>query len=310
MADLNQGQAITAPPELLHNLRLWLRSIGISADSVDDASLGGMVCSLGFARPEPHILGGITESLTVEVTLAGDSTVDFSINGAEWPVLYWAVPDIPELCELLGVPLPEAWASSSGPIAAFPPSPCPDDDPFMFRTETTFGEDEMERRVQEILNTHGQNVPPIDPVAIAHGLGFEVRSAQFRDPNVSGVLRRDAAGARPQILVNRSDSPVRQRYTVAHELGHAILHKDEESDFVDRERDLSALFRLCDEPVQEQEQERRRREIQANMFAANLLMPRELVQQVLSDTEDIGDIARIFQVSRAAVGYRIANLGL
>ena len=50
------------------------------------------------------------------------------------------------------------------------------------------------------------------------------------------------------------------------------------------------------------------REVQVNMFAASLLMPRSMVLDAMLDTEDLGDLSLIFFVSRAAIGNRVSNV--
>ena len=51
-------------------------------------------------------------------------------------------------------------------------------------------------------------------------------------------------------------------------------------------------------------------EIQANQFAAALLMPADLVRAAFAKCQDLGELARLFNVSEAAMGFRLDRLGL
>ena len=109
------------------------------------------------------------------------------------------------------------------------------------------------------------------------------------------------------IAVNALHHPNRQRFTIAHELGHHVLHRQalEKSVHVDKvilKRDI-----LAAQGVDEFE-------IQANIFASELLMPQELIAAIvgtnvdLNDENRLMDIARRFKVSIAALQLRLASL--
>jgi Zn-dependent peptidase ImmA (M78 family) len=143
---------------------------------------------------------------------------------------------------------------------------------------------------------------PVNPATVAAKEGIGVFGTTFADPLVSGVIRKETDG-KYQIYVNVTHSPLRARYTIAHELGHYFLHKDFR-EFVDPELNL---YRC---QIGEQESNERAMEIQANMFAASLLMPVELLSTRFASVRDVGQLAREFRVSRSAMGIRIASLGL
>ena len=110
------------------------------------------------------------------------------------------------------------------------------------------------------------------------------------------------------IGVNSSHPETRQRFTIAHELGHVLLHK-EESLHVDE----TASIRFRDE---ESSLATKSDEIEANQFAAELLMPEHLVTEEIAklpdaDPEDaIPILAERFQVSEQAMTLRLNRLGL
>ena len=108
-----------------------------------------------------------------------------------------------------------------------------------------------------------------------------------------------------------TNHPRRQRFTIAHELGHWFLHPGrpytvDSTIRVNRRDDLSSL--ATD-----------REEIEANAFAASILMPEDLVQAAAQIVGSIGArtakeaivrLANRFEVSEDAMSFRLHNLGL
>jgi Zn-dependent peptidase ImmA (M78 family) len=127
--------------------------------------------------------------------------------------------------------------------------------------------------------------------------------------DVSGLLYRD--DTKVVIGVNANDAARRQRFTIAHELGHLLLHADRPM-FVDKHIRLS--FRDGTSSLGTNAEE-----IEANAFAAELLMPATLVEQevdrysrtvkVLSPEQTIRHLARTFDVSPQAMEIRLTSLG-
>ena len=167
--------------------------------------------------------------------------------------------------------------------------------------------EEIEERADSVLLEHGLYSIPIDLVTLANRQGIKVHNAKFSEEGISGMLAK--RGDNITMLIHQSDHPNRKRFTIAHELGHHFLHLMEDGEIVDTEEDL---FR--NEGGGEKntiEQESRRREVQANQFAAALLMPARLVEEIYQEvTKDITEVSRIFKVSREAMGYRLNQLGL
>ena len=149
-----------------------------------------------------------------------------------------------------------------------------------------------QREAIALLNKVGVSDPPVNPVEIARSLGMQVKFVTFsgESTEVSGLYdpSQDA------ILVNNDDAGVRQTFTVAHELGHKVLHE---------EWAKSESYRVLWRDLREGKD---RWEKEANCFAANLLMPREMVDEFKSVPLPI--IARIFAVSEHVAKYRLQNL--
>jgi Zn-dependent peptidase ImmA (M78 family) len=167
--------------------------------------------------------------------------------------------------------------------------------------------------VSTLLQKHKIKRPPVKIKDIAEGLSLEVVPHYIAD-NISGVLM--AKGTSGTIAFNPNDPEVRQRFTIAHELGHFILHRknstSSEQLFIDR--DFLVKYRSSNKySPSEYEQEQ-----QANAFAATLLMPEEFVLAELAkiDYDDLTEIelidalARVFEVSPTAMTYRLANLDI
>jgi Zn-dependent peptidase ImmA (M78 family) len=138
---------------------------------------------------------------------------------------------------------------------------------------------------------------PVNPFVIAERLGIKAYSASL-DENISGMLIKKP-GEDPEIYVHASDSPNRQRFTCAHELGHYVKRSataDIEWEYVEH-RDL--LTSQGSNPE----------EIYANRFAASLLMPKEKVEELRKTLGPVA-LAYEFGVSPEAMHYRLVNLGL
>ena len=162
-----------------------------------------------------------------------------------------------------------------------------------------------ERAATTLLKRLAIVEPPVDVAAVAKRLGITLQFADF-GPDCSGMLVRGETDA--VIGVHFSHAPNRQRFTIAHELGHFELHDG--GTYVDRGTSLRLRSNAQQSGSAIEERE-------ANQFAAALLMPagwlrRELKQNPLDlgDDEALSDLCSRFQVSSQAMMYRLMNLGL
>ena len=163
----------------------------------------------------------------------------------------------------------------------------------------------MERQATETLRRHGLFSVPIDPVKLANALGVEVRNGKFHgDAYASMISRR---GEHLLILVDRDNPPWRKRFSIAHELGHYVLHMaGETSEYA---ATVADLFREA-EPRDVPFDRKRGEDIEANRFAAALLMPEALIRDELEKGTGLDVLYRVFNVSEQAMGYRLDNLGI
>lgn len=141
-----------------------------------------------------------------------------------------------------------------------------------------------------------QAAPPVDVRGLARALGVPIKAATL-PPNISGEIRPDDDGGYV-IRVSRHDSPGRQRFTVAHELAHYILHRH----LIGNGITDDALYRSNQSDSVEAE---------ANRLAADILMPaalvteRKRVAERLSPTNVTENLAETFQVSPVAMSIRL-----
>ena len=161
---------------------------------------------------------------------------------------------------------------------------------------------EIERKAHQTLMEHGMYSIPVDPVVIANRLGIRVSNAVFSESSLSGMIAK--RGDKKSLLVNSNDSIERKRFTIAHELGHCILHLDNEGEFVDSKEDM---FRTETNSLNGRIYYK---EVEANEFAAALLMDAERVREIWNEYQDVDEMARIFMVSESAMEIRLESLGL
>ena len=80
--------------------------------------------------------------------------------------------------------------------------------------------EKIEEKAKETLNAFGVKTVPVPIEEIASKLDIKISRGPNKD--FSGLLIRKDGSA--LIGVNNSEAPVRQRFTIAHELGHFFLH--------------------------------------------------------------------------------------
>lgn len=148
--------------------------------------------------------------------------------------------------------------------------------------------------VSEFVEEFGPVTYPINITELARAAGAEVFLAQLGD-DVYGMIEGNPGGA--TIYVDYDSAPNRQRFTIAHELGHMVSYKDDSAfaDYVDARSDTGQGSAA---------------EIYANEFAGELLMPSSKLRSMVERNLDGFWIAEEFGVSMAAVNYRRRILGI
>ena len=156
--------------------------------------------------------------------------------------------------------------------------------------------EKIETTAEAILEKLGIEETPTPIEEVAEALKIRVSKAPSTD--FSGMLIRKDGHA--LIGVNSNEVPARQRFTIAHELGHYFLHPQKDT-FVDFRKGKNEVRTL--------------RERHADMFAAALLMPRhkllkdfrKIAKDGLTDST-IETLAKQYAVSEDAMRIRLINL--
>lgn len=139
---------------------------------------------------------------------------------------------------------------------------------------------------------------PVKVGELANELGLKVTRAPM-PPKISGLIQPCAdAPAGFEIRVNKYEMPERQRFTVAHEIAHYLLHRDDiGSGVVDSIMYRSNLTS--------------RKETEANRLAADIVMPAKIVSRALDQLggqrtdEAVEKLASMFRVSVPAMKVRL-----
>lgn len=145
---------------------------------------------------------------------------------------------------------------------------------------------------------------PIREIAIAEGC--VVRSSMLAADLSGMAFIKDG---QKHIIYNAAHHANRQRFTIAHELGHHIMDEAVLKRSVHVDRGVLRRDNLASAGID-------KIEIAANAFAASILMPETLVRDVCPDSIDLEDdvivtrLARAFGVSTAAFTNRVLNLSL
>jgi Zn-dependent peptidase ImmA (M78 family) len=161
----------------------------------------------------------------------------------------------------------------------------------------------------KLLQNH-KLTSPVDLKKLVKLLDITVEKKSFTR-NISGLIKRESKKeGKPIIVVNKNDVEKRQRFTIAHEIGHYLLHSNHFL-FID-EKDLSSIhFRN-----KKSSQAIDIKEIQANQFAAELLMPTndvivELKKKLKQDVDIlkiVKELSEHYEVSTTAMTIKVGNI--
>jgi len=143
-----------------------------------------------------------------------------------------------------------------------------------------------------ILSDFGLTEPPVNPADIARHLGVVVKFVTFNEnhSSISGFYDCEDDA----IYVNESEFPLRQTFTIAHELGHRMMHRDWAAS-----ADYAILMR--DENVA-----KNKYEYEADEFAGHLLAPRFMLDKYISKASN-AELSRLFAISIPALKVRLSK---
>ena len=167
---------------------------------------------------------------------------------------------------------------------------------------------DLAEKIAKQYNPEGLSPFPYEKIVEDKG-DLKIYLVEDLPENISGATKFSQENNSFWIVINKNKPKTRQNFTIAHELGHYFLHQDiikTEEVLVDDESSLdgtTVLFRL-------DASEASMIEIEANNFAAAMIMPTELVKNAWATLNNIEECARIFNVSMSAMSIRVERLGL
>jgi predicted transcriptional regulator len=153
---------------------------------------------------------------------------------------------------------------------------------------------------EQVIEYYSRLGLPVDPAV-------SIEAIIERDPNLDLVFK-DLGGNdayikriendRFEIAINVKHHPNRQRFSMAHEYAHYLLHRSKIDQMPEGEKILHR--NNIRNPI----------EYQANSFAAELLMPAELVRAAFRESGgSLKRMSDILRVSKESLRYRLSDLG-
>lgn len=152
---------------------------------------------------------------------------------------------------------------------------------------------DIRRQAARLLDSAGISHEPVSLRDVVSALNLELVT-RTREPFTSEAALEPLGDGRAIVLNGPGDSS-RKRFTIAHEIGHFVLHP---------ERCRPERGGAANEAGRAEERE-------ADTFAAELLMPEHLVREAVREHgPDATRLADRFEVSRKAMQTRLRSLGL
>lgn len=149
----------------------------------------------------------------------------------------------------------------------------------------------IENKYLEIIDKHQQKIP-VKITDITNDFGIKVYKSAMS--GISGaIIKEDKEYV---IYINSEDGRNRQRFTIAHEIAHYVLHKDKiGNNLTDNAMYCSRLSNVLEK--------------QANRLASEILMPVKFVMEYINENKNISQMASLFEVSEEAIKIRLEEGG-
>jgi len=145
-----------------------------------------------------------------------------------------------------------------------------------------------------------QTESPVNLLHISQALHLGIyKSTQLHDKTSGLILKATGKyktfdkGCGFAIIINANYHKRRQRFTIAHEIAHYILHKDK------------IHTQLSDSILYRSENLSRDEELQAHQLTADILMPWSLINKEIKKGLPYQNLAKKFEVSPSAMSIRI-----
>ena len=151
------------------------------------------------------------------------------------------------------------------------------------------------RKVKDLIEEYRTAEPPIDIEGLIAEFGIELDKYAKLPNDISGQIELIEPN-KYKISVNRSHPETRKRFTMAHELGHYLLHKPLLGEGVTDNK----LYRS-----ENNKNIKRTHETEANKFAAYMLMPQDRVREEYKKSKDTSELAERWGVSEQALKIKL-----
>lgn len=168
-------------------------------------------------------------------------------------------------------------------------------------------------KANDLLHATNQDKPSIDVKRISDYLNITVQESPAPTDDISGFLMIEKEI--PVIGLNSSNSALRRRFTLGHEIGHFVLqhHLGKGTPHIDKQISIQFRDSVSSAGVKVEEME-------ANLFAAELLMPTDMLARSLKSFDSINladednggvisELADEYEVSISAMTVRLSSLG-
>lgn len=168
--------------------------------------------------------------------------------------------------------------------------------------------EEIEKKASELLDLYELNQVPVNLYELCNRLNISISNTKFKEfenDYIVGAIKKDDNG-NVKIYINKEDSLNRNRFTIAHELGHYSLGH------IGNNGQRMTLARRDGYNTNNDIEK------QANQFAAALLMNEKKVRKEYEELKKlkvsistvINILSRLFGVSEQAMKFRLKNLEL
>ena len=149
----------------------------------------------------------------------------------------------------------------------------------------------LTKKIRIILDKVNITKPPVPIEKIAELFSIKIIQYPAFPDNISGTIIEQNGSV--VIGVNSNHAEIRKRFTIAHEIGHFLAGHD-----------------LADQIIDDVYDKATDKEKVANKLAAELLMPKHLLEIDIKSKLDIPKLAKIYNVSEQAMSIRLLETGL
>jgi Zn-dependent peptidase ImmA (M78 family) len=144
------------------------------------------------------------------------------------------------------------------------------------------------------------NFPETSITEVARALNIEIRTAKFTEEGVAGLVIYGDKKEKAKIFVNAEHKLPKQNFTIAHEIGHLLIHKPK----------VKKKYKIDRMDFERSDKEIVKEEVEADYFASQLLVPRHKLQEIVSKLKSpnwyVADFcSKYFNVPRGVIEYRL-----